>query len=276
MRNAASTSASSAAAMMTASVRLSIAVSMKSAGRKTRRCRSARRPGRAPSRRSASSTPRVTSSVFGARELLDDELSARRSLAVRPRRRSAAGGPRRRSRRRRGAAWRRRALDRHLGQLARASRSAGCAGPASAGSGVSMKPPVPGRRRLEEAERRHELRVAGGPDRPEERDVACPAGARGRPAPAAAGRAGPRSPRWRRRRRPSGAAGSSSARAPTARSATASADESADHHHPARRRDRLEHLRRLPTFGNACACVSRSCDELAGVGDVRARARTAA
>ena len=36
---------------------------------------------------------------------------------------------------------------------------------------VSMKPPVPGRRGLEEAERRDELRVAGRPDDPVQRDV---------------------------------------------------------------------------------------------------------
>ena len=67
----------------------------------------------------------------------------------------------------------------------------------------------------------------------------------GRPAPGAAGRGSPRRRRSRRPRRRSAAARSSTAPAPTSRSATASVEDDADHHHPVRRRERLEHLRRL-------------------------------
>ena len=119
------------------------------------------------------------------------------------------------------------ALDRHLGEVVRRPRSAGCAGPGAAGWASSMKPPVPGvdaSRKLS-GETSCALPAVRDDLLAASRGVA--AALAGRPAPAAAGRAGPRSRRSRRRGRPSAAAGSSSARAPTARSGVSFCDESA-------------------------------------------------
>jgi hypothetical protein len=80
-RNAARTSASSPAAMITARVRLSIAVSMKPAGRKTDvSVRMPARPGRSSS--SALSTPRVTSAVFAPGNFSTTSIRPSRSLTT--------------------------------------------------------------------------------------------------------------------------------------------------------------------------------------------------
>ena len=145
------------------------------------------------------------------RLLLDDQQQARAVVddGVADRRREALDD---RRRRRRGAAARRCATrtDDRLRDPSPSCTAAACV-TASRWFGVSTKPPAcsdtPSPRR------RHDL---------VERHAVAPAAGRDRPAPATAGRAGPRWRRWRRRAPPSAAAGSSTAPASSARSATAS------------------------------------------------------
>ena len=105
-----------------------------------------------------------------------------------------------------------------------------------------------------------------------ERHALARAAAAGRPAPAAAARAGPRSRRWRRPGRPAAGAGSSSGPA-----RDFSIGESACRRWRARSSARrLDDDRAaascggLETFGSACACVSRSWTSCAALEDVGA------
>ena len=228
------------------------------------------RPGRRSS--SASSTPSVTSRRVGAGELLDDQHEA---VAVRrpPRRRSAAGGPRPivghvGEPQRAG-----RALDRHLAQLGRVGDLSSRCRTCSRCCGVSMKPPVPGVDASRKRQRRHDLRVARRSLTTWfERDARGRAARSGstwtcscwsRMAPdrhvGHAGHAHQPGPH-----RPAGDA-------PTARSATAGRSDRPIIRTRLDEDSGCSSVGGLETFGSACACVSRSCDELAGPVDVGAR-----
>ena len=165
----------------------------------------------------ASSTPRVTSSVFASGNF---SITSRRPSPPPPTTASPISGwcPPRRSRRRRGGGCFD-VLETDLGQVGRRADRQEVLTP-SRWFGVSMNPPVPGVDASTKLSGETQSALPAVSSDLQQRDVLDRGGARDRPAPGAGGRAGPRSTRWRRPERPSGGARSSSAPAPTSRSAT--------------------------------------------------------
>ena len=236
-----------------ASARLSIAVSMNVAGRKIVGSTSTpARPGRSAS--SASSTPSRHLERVRPRELLDDEQQAL-GVGRRRRRRSAAGGPRRPSatsprRRSRLGARRRGPAARPSGvAIGRMCRTC------SRWLGVSMNPPLPGvdaSRKLS-GETSWELPVvlticsSVTPARRSRAGSTCTWSWCSR-WPQIATFATPGTPSSARPDRP--------ARQHRQLDQGQLVRGEPDHHHPARRRERLQHRRRLGDVREACAPAS--------------------